>query len=108
AAVKQRMSRIRWLFVGRDGLRHGWRFLLFAVAMVVVVRFFEQPAIRVLAATFHVKRNTLSAPSIIVSDGFDLIMILIVTCFLRCANVVASIVTACRLTRRLADSFGLA
>src|SRR5215468_6677985 len=89
------MSRIRWLFVGRDGLRHGWRFLLFAVAMVVVVRFFEQPAIRVLAATFHVQRNTLSAPSIIVSDGFDLIMILIVTCFFALCE------------RRRVDSYGL-
>jgi CAAX protease family protein len=73
------MSRIKWLFVGQDGLRHGWRFLIFASAIVIVVAFLEQPAIAFLTAKFHVDRSALSAPAIIVSDGFDLIVVLIVT-----------------------------
>src|SRR5260370_38037235 len=73
------MSGIKWLLVGPDGLRHGWRFLIFAAVIFLVVQFLEQPAIAFLAAKCHVDRNALSAPSIIVSDGFDLIVILIVT-----------------------------
>ena len=73
------MSRIKGLFVGRDGLRYGWRFLIFAAAIILVVEFLEQPAIGFLAAKLHVDRSALSARSIIVSDGFDLTVILIVT-----------------------------
>lgn len=73
------MRGVKWLFVGRDGLRYGWRFLIFAAAIIVVVEFLEQPAIGFLAAKLHVDQSALSAPSIIVSDGFDLTVILIVT-----------------------------
>jgi uncharacterized protein len=89
------MGGIKWLFFGWDGLRHGWRFLIFAAAIVVVVAFLEQPAIAFLAAKFHVDRRALSAPSIIVSDGFDLIVILIVTG------------VAARFEGRRIDSYGL-
>jgi len=89
------MSGVKWLFVGPDGLRHGWRFLIFAAVIFLVVQFLEQPAIAFLAAKCHVDRNALSAPSIIVSDGFDLIVILIVTGM------------AARLERRRIDSYGL-
>jgi hypothetical protein len=70
---------MKWLFVGRDGLRYGWRFLIFAALIVAVVEFLEQPAIALLAAKLHVDRSALSAPSIIVSDAFDLIVVVIVT-----------------------------
>jgi membrane protease YdiL (CAAX protease family) len=89
------MSGVKWLFVGPDGLRHGWRFLIFAAVIFLVVQFLEQPAIAFLAAKCHVDRSALSAPSIIVSDGFDLIVILIVTG------------VAARLERRRIDSYGL-
>ncbi len=89
------MSRIKGLFVGPDGLRHGWRFLIFAAAIFLVVRFLEQPAIVFLAAKLHVDPGVLSAPSIIVSGAFDLIVILIVT------GAVA------RFEHRRIDSYGL-
>jgi len=89
------MSGVKWLFVGPDGLRHGWRFLIFAAVILLVVQFLEQPAIAFLAAKCHVDRSALSTPSIIVSDGFDLIVILIVTGM------------AARLERRRIDSYGL-
>src|SRR5205823_12946490 len=89
------MSRTKGLFIGRDGLRYGWRFLIFATAIIVVVEFLEQPAIGFLAAKLHVDRSALSAQSIIVSGAFDLILILIVT------GVVA------RFERRRIDSYGL-
>ena len=83
------------MFIGPDGLRHGWRFLIFAAAIFLVVQFLEQPAIAFLAAKLHVNRSALSAPSIIVSDGFDLIVILVVTG------------VAARFEQRRIDSYGL-
>src|SRR5437867_10798143 len=89
------MSRIKWLFIRPGGLRHGWRFLIFAAAIFLVVQFLELPAIAFLTAKLHVNRSALSAPSIIVSDGFDLIVILVVTC------------VSARFEQRRVDSYGL-
>src|SRR5437773_3208141 len=89
------MRGVKGLFVGPDGIRHGWRFLIFAAAIFLVVQFLQQPAIVFLAAKLHVAPNALSAPSILVSCAFDLILILIVT------GVVA------RFDRRRIDSYGL-
>src|SRR4030095_10506596 len=89
------MRGVKWLFFGRDGLRYGWRLLIFAAAIIVVVEFLEQPAIGFLAAKLHVDRSALSARSIIVSDGFDLTVILIVT----------GVFALCE--RRRIDSYGL-
>ena len=89
------MSRIKWLFVGPDGLRHGWRFLIFLAATVLVVQLLEQPVIAFLEAKLHVDRSALSAPSLILGDGFDLIAVLIVT----------GVFALCE--RRRIDSYGL-
>jgi membrane protease YdiL (CAAX protease family) len=89
------MSAIKWLSVGPNGLRHGWRFLIFAAVIFLVVQFLEQPAIAFLAAKLHVDRSALSAPSIIVSDGSNLIVILIVTG------------VAAQFEQRRIDSYGL-
>src|ERR1043166_1652313 len=89
------MSRIKWLFVGPDGLRHGWGFLIFVAAIVLIVQFLEQAAIAFVGRELHVDQRGLSAPSLIVSDGLDLIAVLIVTgVFARCE-------------RRRLDSYGL-
>jgi uncharacterized protein len=89
------MSRTTGLFIGPDGLRHGWRFLIFAAAIVLVVELLGQSAISFLVAILHVNRNALSAPAIIVSDGFVLIVVLIVT----------GVFALCE--RRRIDSYGL-
>lgn len=89
------MTRIKWLFVGPDGLRHGWRFLIFAAAIVLVFQFVEQPAVSFFAAKLHVDQNALSAQAIILGDAFHLIVILIATG------------VAAFLERRRIDSYGL-
>src|SRR5262245_36689 len=73
------MSRIKWLFIGPDGLRHGWRFLIFVAAIVLVAQFLAPLAIAFLEVKLLVDRSALSASSLIVGDSLDLIAILIVT-----------------------------
>src|ERR1700722_2620826 len=73
------MSAIKRLFTGSDGLRHGWRFLIFVAVFVLLVQITEQPALTFLGLKTGVDLNQLSASSLILSDLFDLIMILIVT-----------------------------
>ena len=89
------MSRIKWLFIGPDGLRHGWRFLVFVAAIVLVAQLLERLAIVFLGAKLHVDRSALSVSSIILGDGFDLIVVLIVT----------GVFALCE--RRRIDSYGL-
>jgi len=89
------MSKAKSIFIGPDGLRHGWRFLIFVATIFLVVQFLEQPAITFLEAKLRVDRSALSAPSIIVGHGFDLIVLLIVT----------GVFALCE--RRRVDSYGL-
>jgi len=89
------MSGVKWVIVGPDGLRHGWRFLIFAAAIIVVGQFLEQPAIAFFAAKLHVDPRALSAQAIILSGAFDLVVILGLT------GVVAL------MERRRIDSYGL-
>ena len=89
------MSKVKWIFFGPDGLRHGWRSLIFVAAIVLVAQFLEQLAIAFLEAKLHVDRSALSASSIILGDGFDLIVVLIVT----------GVFALCE--RRRIDSYGL-
>ena len=89
------MNRVRSIFIGPDGLRHGWRFLIFVATIVLVAQFLEQPAIALLESEVHVDRSALSASSIIFGDGFDLIAVLIVT----------GVFALCE--RRRIDSYGL-
>ena len=88
------MTKLKSVFVGPDGVRHGWRFLIFAGAIVTIGLFLEEPVIGFLAAKLHIA-NALSAPSIILGDTFDLIAVLIVT------GVIAL------LERRRIDRYGL-
>src|ERR1700741_2688900 len=89
------MSKVKSIFIGPNGLRHGWRFLIFVAAIVLVAQLLEQLAIAFLEAKLHVDRSALSASSIILGDGFDLIVILIVT----------GVFALCE--RRRFDSYGL-
>jgi len=89
------MSGVKRLFVGPDGLRHGWRFLIFAAVIFLLAQFLEQPTIAFFAAKLHVDPRALSPRAIILSGAFDLILILIVSG------------VAARLEQRRIDSYGL-
>lgn len=88
------MRRVKWVFLGENGLRQGWRFIIFAAAIILVFQFLEEPALGFLARKLHLD-NSLSATNLIVSDLVDLIIVLIITG------------VAARLERRRIDSYGL-
>jgi uncharacterized protein len=88
------MRRVKWVFIGENGLRQGWRFIIFAAAIILVFQFLEEPALGFLARKLHLD-NGLSATNLIVSDLVDLIIVLIITG------------VAARLERRRIDSYGL-
>jgi len=89
------VNKLKSIFIGPDGLRHGWRFLIFVAAIVLVAQFLAQFAIAFLEVKLFVDRSALSASSLILGDGFDLIVILIVT----------GVFALCE--RRRIDSYGL-
>jgi hypothetical protein len=88
------MRRVKWVFTGENGLRQGWRFIIFAAAIILVFQLLEEPALGFLARKLH-SDNALSATNVLVSDLFDLVMVLIITG------------VAGRLERRRIDSYGL-
>jgi membrane protease YdiL (CAAX protease family) len=88
------MRRVKWVFIGENGLRQGWRFIIFAAVIILVFQFLEEPALGFLARKFHLD-NALSATNLIVSDLVDLVIVLIITG------------VAARLERRRIDSYGL-
>jgi uncharacterized protein len=88
------MRRVKWVFLGENGLRQAWRFIIFAAAIILAFQFLEEPALGFLARKLHLD-NSLSATNLIVSDLVDLIIVLIITG------------VAARLERRRIDSYGL-
>ena len=88
------MKRVKWVFVGENGLRQGWRFIMFAAAIILVAQFVEEPALGFLVRKLQIG-NALSATNINLSDLFDLLIVLIITG------------VAARFERRRIDSYGL-
>ena len=88
-------SRIGWIVIGSDGLRAGWRFLLFAFGIVLGTWFVEEPLARFLARSFAIKLDELSAPVILIRK------------FVLCVSVFLVTAIAATLERRRPDSYGL-
>src|SRR6266478_7826364 len=88
-------SRIGWIFVGADGLRAGWRFLLFAFGIVLGTWFVEEPLARFLARWFAINLDELSAPVILIRK------------FVLCVSVFLVTAIAAMLERRRFDGYGL-
>jgi membrane protease YdiL (CAAX protease family) len=92
---KRSRSPIVSLFVGQDGLRAGWRFLLFALGIQLSVWFVEGPLEQFLARGFAVKLHELSAPALLIEE------------FVSCFSVFLITGIAAVLERRRGDSYGL-
>jgi membrane protease YdiL (CAAX protease family) len=89
------MSRLRAPFVGQSGLRYGWRFVIFAAAIILAFQFLEGPVILFFSARFHLDLNALTAELLILSEIVGFLIVLIVTG------------AAALMERRRIDSYGL-
>ena len=83
------------LFLGSQGLRAGWRFLLFALGIQLGEALIEGPLGTYLARQLGISLGDLSAPALLLIEAAGLITVLLVTS-------VAAI-----LERRRIDSYGL-
>ena len=88
-------SSIASIFIGPDGLRAGWRFLLFALAIEVGVFVIEEPLAQVLARLFAINPRELSAPALLIRE------------FVFCLSVFLVTGIAALAERRRIDSYGL-
>jgi membrane protease YdiL (CAAX protease family) len=86
---------IRNIFVGPDGLRAGWRFLLFVLGIQVAEQFIESPAGSYVGRRLGIDLDALSAPALILIELLGLCTVLLVTGL------------AALLERRRVDSYGL-
>src|SRR5256885_14716652 len=55
----------RMIFIGPEGLRAGWRFLLFALGIVLGAWFVEKPLAQFLAQRLGINLRELSAPALL-------------------------------------------
>jgi membrane protease YdiL (CAAX protease family) len=88
-------SSIASIFIGPDGLRAGWRFLLFALAIEVGVFVIEEPLAQVLARLFAINPRELSAPALLIREFVFCLSVFLVTGIFALAE------------RRRIDSYGL-
>lgn len=83
------------IFVGPDGLRAGWRFLLFVLAIELSEIYLREPAISLLGRRLGIRLDELSAPSLFLEEFVGLLIVLLVTGI------------AALLERRRLDDYGL-
>ncbi|PYL02718.1 MAG: hypothetical protein DME32_05740 [Verrucomicrobia bacterium] len=88
-------SSIASIFIGPDGLRAGWKFLLFALGIELGALIVEEPLAQVLARYFAINLRELSAPALLIRE------------FVFCLSVFLVTGIAALAERRRIDSYGL-
>src|SRR5690242_18170316 len=67
------------IFIGPDGLRAGWRFLLFAIGIEVGAFVIQLPLGRLLGQLFGVKLGQLSAPALVIEELSSCVNVFLIT-----------------------------
>ena len=93
-AERARFS-IASIFIGPNGLRAGWRFLLFALAIEAGVFVVEEPLAQILARQFAINPRELSAPALLIGEFVFCLSVFLVTGIFALAE------------RRRIDSYGV-
>jgi uncharacterized protein len=88
-------SSIASIFIGSNGLRAGWRFLLFALAIEVGVFVLEEPLGQILGRLFAINPRELSAPALLIDEFVFCLSVFLITGIFALAE------------RRRIDSYGL-
>ena len=88
-------SSIASIFIGSNGLRAGWRFLLFALAIEGGVFVLEEPLGQILGRLFAINPRELSAPALLIDEFVFCLSVFLITGIFALAK------------RRRIDSYGL-
>ena len=88
-------SSIASIFIGSNGLRAGWRFLLFALAIEVGVFVLEEPLGQILGRLFAINPREPSAPALLIDEFVFCLSVFLITSIFALAE------------RRRIDSYGL-
>ena len=72
-------SSIASIFIGPDGLRAGWKFLLFALGIELGALIVEEPLAQVLARYFAINLRELSAPALLIREFVFCLSVFLVT-----------------------------
>ena len=88
-------SSIASIFIGSNGLRAGWRFLLFALAIEGGVFVLEEPLGQILGRLFAINPRELSAPALLIDEFVFCLSVFLITGIFALAE------------RRRIDSYGL-
>jgi CAAX protease family protein len=67
------------IFIGPNGLRAGWRFLLFALAIEIGVFVLEEPLGKILGRLFAVNPRELSAPALLIDEFVFCLSVFLIT-----------------------------
>lgn len=73
------MTGIASIFVGPQGLRAGWRFLLFVLGIELAEFFLRERLISLIARQVGIRLDELSAPSLFLEELVGLLIVLLVT-----------------------------
>jgi len=88
-------SSIASIFIGSNGLRAGWRFFLFALAIEGGVFVLEEPLGQILGRLFAINPRELSAPALLIDEFVFCLSVFLITGIFALAE------------RRRIDSYGL-
>lgn len=89
------LSTIKSIFVGRDGVRAGWRFLFFVAGIELAEFYVRTPLLSLLSRLSAVNLDELSAPALLIEELVGFVLVLLVTGI------------AAWLERRRVDDYGL-
>ena len=93
--ARKGLRNVASIFIGPDGLRAGWRFLLFVLGIELAEFYFREPLLSLLSRRSGVNLDELSAPALFIEELVGLISVLLVTGI------------AALLERRRVDGYGL-
>jgi len=72
-------SSVASIFIGPEGLRAGWRFLLFTLAIELSAFFIEEPLGQILGRLFAINPHELSPPALLIGESVFCLSVFLVT-----------------------------
>ena len=77
--ARKGLRNVASIFIGPDGARAGWRFLLFVLGIELAEFYLREPLLSLLSRRSGVNLNELSAPALFIEELVGLVSVLLVT-----------------------------